>query len=147
MASPEANRDPGDPRTSSPPLVAVVDDDASVRQSTCRLIRSFGHRAEAFGSGDAFLSSGLAAQTACLVLDVRMPGIDGLEVQRRLAESGPRVPIVFITGRASELEEQRARDAGAVAFLRKPVGQASLRQAIESALRASARVSGERDGE
>jgi two-component system response regulator FixJ len=127
--------------------VAVVDDDASVRQSTCRLIRSFGHRVEAFASGNEFLSSGLAAQTGCLVLDVRMPDMDGLDVQQRLAESGPRVPIVFITGRASELEEQRARDAGAVAFLRKPVGQASLHQAIEKALRASARIQGDRDDE
>jgi FixJ family two-component response regulator len=147
MASPDTKRDPGDRRTDERPLVAVVDDDASVRQSTCRLIRSFGHRAEAFGSGDEFLSSGVPAQTACLVLDVRMPGMDGLEVQRRLAESGPRVPIVFITGRASELEEQRARAAGAIAFLRKPVARANLQQAIENALRASARIPGDRDGE
>src|SRR4029453_9666055 len=100
-------------------LVAIVDDDASVRQSTRRLIRSFGFHAEAFGSGSEFLASEQMAQTACLILDVRMPGMDGLEVQRRLAERGLRIPIVFLTGRASDDEERRAWNAGAVEFLRK----------------------------
>ena len=127
-------------------LVAIVDDDASVRQSTCRLVRSFGYRAEAFGSGEHFLSSRSADRTACLLLDVRMPGIDGLEVQRRLAERGARIPIVFLTGRASDEEERRARSAGAVAFLRKPVGQASLRQTLENVLRAPARGDRNDDG-
>jgi len=82
-----------------PPLVTIVDDDESVRKSTCRLIRSFGYRAEAFGSGPEFLSSPAAKQTACLVLDVRMPGVDGLEVQRRVTAEGLDIPIVFISGR------------------------------------------------
>jgi FixJ family two-component response regulator len=73
------------------------------------------------------------------LLDVRMPGMDGLEVQRSLAERGSRVPIVFLTGQASDEEERRARSAGAVEFLRKPVRQTSLREAIESAVRAPAR--------
>jgi FixJ family two-component response regulator len=126
------------------PLVAIVDDDASVRQSTDRLIRSFGYRTQVFASGQEFLSSGVAETTACLVLDVRMPGMDGLDVQRSLAERGARIPIVFVTGQASDEEERCARSAGAVEFLRKPVPQASLRQAIESAVRTSAR--GERNG-
>jgi FixJ family two-component response regulator len=105
-------------------LVAIVDDDASVRQSARRLIRSFGYRAEAFGSAEEFLDSGQAKRTACLILDVRMPDIDGLELQRRL--SGSAIPIVFITARASEDEERRALRAGAVAFLRKPVDKAAL---------------------
>ena len=104
----------GQPSTDEAPLVAIVDDDASVRQSTRRLIRSFGSRAEAFASGEEFLASASAARTACLVLDVRMPNMDGLEVQRRLAERGVRIPIVFLTGRASDDEERRARSAGAV---------------------------------
>jgi len=120
------------------PLVAIVDDDASVRQSTDRLLRSFGYRTQVFGSGPEFLSSGAAERAACLLLDVRMPGMDGLEVQRSLAERGRRIPIVFLTGRASEIEERRARSAGAVEFLRKPVAQASLRRAIENVLRAPA---------
>src|SRR5439155_4328741 len=114
-------------RRQSPPtdearIVAIVDDDGSVRQSTRRLIRSFGYRAEAFASGEDFLASASAARTACLVLDVRMPDMDGLEVQRHLAARGVQIPIVFVTGRASDDEERRARSAGAVEFLRKPVG-------------------------
>src|SRR5947199_10166500 len=96
---------PGDDRQRQPsadeaPLVAIVDDDASVRQSARRLIRSFGYRAEAFASGEECLATASAARTACLVLDVRMPNMDGLEVQRRLAERGVRIPTVFPTRRA-----------------------------------------------
>jgi FixJ family two-component response regulator len=121
------------------PLVAIIDDDASVRQSTDRLIRSFGYRTQVFGTGQEFLSSGVTERAACLLLDVRMPGMDGLDVQRCLAERGVRVPIVFLTGRASDEEERRARSAGAAGFLRKPVQQASLREAIESVVRVPAR--------
>jgi len=127
------------------PLVAIVDDDASVRQSSRRLIRSFGYRAEAFGSGEEFLTSAAAAQAACLVLDVRMPGMDGLELQRRLTERGVRIPIVFLTARATDDEERRARAAGAVAFLRKPVGKATLLQALEKVFHGSPRVRGKGD--
>jgi two-component system response regulator FixJ len=116
------------------PLVAIVDDDASVRQSTARLVRSFGYRAEVFGSGPEFLGSEAAEGAACLLLDVRMPEMDGLEIQQRLAERGARIPTVFVTGRASEAEEQRARAAGAIEFLRKPVGEAVLRQIVERAI-------------
>jgi FixJ family two-component response regulator len=116
-------------------LVAIVDDDASVRQSACRLIRSFGYRAEAFGSAEEFLDSGRAKNTACLILDVRMPRIDGLELQRRLA--GSAIPTLFITARASEDEERRALRAGAVAFLRKPVDKAALLDVLRAVLETS----------
>ena len=112
------------PPTPEETLVAIVDDDAPVRQSARRLIRSLGYRAEAFGSAEEFLDSGRAKKTACLILDVRMPRMDGLELQRRLA--GSSIPIVFITARASEEEERRALQAGAVAFLRKPVDKEAL---------------------
>jgi len=111
-----------------------------MRQSGCRLVRSFGYRAEAFASGDEFLTSLRLAETACLLLDVRMPGVDGLEVQRRLAERGADIPIVFLTGRASDDEERRARAAGAVEFLRKPVRSDALLQAVQKALRGTRRV-------
>jgi FixJ family two-component response regulator len=114
-------------------LVAIVDDDASVRQSARRLIRSHGYRAEAFGSAEEFLDSGQAKTTACMILDLRMPRIDGLELQRRL--SGSAIPIVFITARASEEEERRALQAGAVAFLRKPVAKAALLRALRCGFR------------
>jgi FixJ family two-component response regulator len=127
-------------------LVAIVDDDASIRRSTSRLIRSLGYRAEVFGSAEAFLDSGRAAKTACLILDLRMPGMDGLELQRRLAENGPPIPIVFITGRASEEEQQRALRGGAVAFLRKPVDKEVLVRVLATALQMSAREGGNREG-
>ena len=125
-------------------MIAIVDDDVSVRQSTVRLLRSFGYRTEVFSSGPEFLASGAAGRAACLLLDVRMPGMDGLDVQRRLAELDVRLPIVFLTGRAGDEDERRARSAGAVEFLRKPVGQSTLRRVIDSVIRASTR--GDRNG-
>ena len=116
------------------PLVAIVDDDESVRQSTLRLIRSFGYRAHAFATGEEFLASPAASEAACLVLDVRMPHMDGLQVQRRLAETGARLPIVFLTGRATEDEEGRARSGGAVAFLRKPVARDDLLEVLREVM-------------
>jgi FixJ family two-component response regulator len=119
---------------SEKPLVAIVDDDASVRCSAGRLIRSVGYRAEVFGSAQEFLDSGRAASTACLILDVCMPGMDGLELQQRLVGSDPPIPVVFITARASDEEERRALRAGAVAFLRKPVGKEVLLHALHGIL-------------
>jgi FixJ family two-component response regulator len=124
----------GQPSAQAAPIVAIVDDDASVRPSMLRLIRSFGYRAEAFGSGEEFLSSPRAAETACLLLDVRMPSMDGLEVQHRLAERGAGIPIVFLTGRATDDEERRARLAGAVEFLRKPVGRSTLLDVLQKVM-------------
>ena len=110
-----------------------------------RLIRSFGYRTQVFSSGDEFLSSGAVEQVACLLLDVRMPGMNGLDVQRNVVDRGVRVPILFLTARASDEEERRARSAGAVEFLRKPLAEARLRQAIENVIGALAR--GARNGE
>ena len=121
-------------KTVGEPLVSIVDDDISVRRSTRRLLLSSGLRAEAFASAEDFLNSGRVAETACLLLDVRMPGIDGLELQRRLAESGRLIPIVFLSARASEEEERRALRAGAAEFLRKPVSKAALLRAIRAVL-------------
>src|SRR6266567_5662570 len=117
-------------KTLSEPLVSIVDDDVSVRRSTRRLLRCCGLRAEAFASAEDFLNSGRVAETACLLLDVRMPGMDGLELQRRLAETGRLIPTVFLSARASEEEERRALRAGAVNFLRKPVSKEALLHAI-----------------
>jgi len=113
-------------------LVSIVDDDASVRSSTLRLLRWSGLRAEAFSSAEDFLSSDFLGQTACLLLDVRMPGMGGLELQQRLTELGQRIPIVFLSARASEEEEQRGLRAGAAGFLRKPVSKEALLSAIQS---------------
>ena len=121
-------------KTTTEPLVSIVDDDVSVRRSTRRLLRSCGLRAEVFSSAQDFLQSGLAAETTCLLLDVRMPGMDGLELQRRLSETHQLIPIIFLSARASEEEEHRALRAGAANFLRKPVSKEALLRAISAEL-------------
>lgn len=131
-------------QTSDERRVSIVDDDASVLRSTGRLIRSLGLQAETFESAEAFLSSGRAEQTACLLLDVRMPGMDGLALQRRLADRKPPIPIVFLTARASDEEERRALRAGAVDFLRKPVGKEALLRVLSTIFDRS--TSGQGDG-
>jgi FixJ family two-component response regulator len=123
--------------TSEAPLVFIVDDDVSVRRSTKRLLRSLGTRAESFASAQDLLNSGRGAEAACLILDVRMRNMDGLELQRRLSETKQRIPVIFFSARATKEEEDRALRSGAVAFLRKPVGQdvflRVFRMALESA--------------
>ena len=121
-------------KTVGEPLVSIVDDDVSVRRSTRRLLLSSGLRAEAFASAEDFLQSGRVAETACLLLDVRMPGMDGLELQRRLGETDRMIPIIFLSARASEEEERRALRAGAAEFLRKPVSKEALLNAIRAVL-------------
>ena len=121
-------------KTVGEPLVSIVDDDVSVRRSTRRLLLSSGLRAEAFASAEDFLQSGRVAETACLLLDVCMPGIDGLELQRRLSETDRMIPIIFLSARASEEEERRALRAGAAEFLRKPVSKEALLRAIRAVL-------------
>ena len=115
-------------------LVCIVDDDASMADSTRFLVRSFGFRAEAFLSAQQFLDSGLVEETKCLILilDLRMPGIDGLELQRSLTNK--RIPIIFISARATEQEQREAVAKGAVDFLRKPFSEEALFNAIQRAL-------------
>ena len=121
-------------QSSETPLISIVDDDAGVRVSTLRLLRWSGFRAEAFSSAEEFLRSEFLAQTACLLLDVRMPGMGGLELQQRLMQTGQRIPIVFLSARASDDEEKRALRAGAASFLRKPASKEVLLGAIHSVL-------------
>ncbi|MEJ0091658.1 MAG: response regulator [Limisphaerales bacterium] len=115
------------------PLVSIVDDDLSVRRSTWRLLRSSGLRAEAFASAEEFLQSGFVDETACLLLDMSMPGMNGLELQQRLTETGRLMPIIFLSARASECEQRRALQAGAANFLHKPASKEMLLQAIRAA--------------
>lgn len=128
-------------------LVVIVDDDASVRRSLDRLIRSFGYLAQGFASADEILASTALDRATCLILDVRMPGTDGLTLQRQLVERGTRVPVVFITAVATDEEERRAWSSGAVAFLRKPLDQAALRDALDRSFRAARSARGDRDVE
>src|SRR5882672_11022035 len=118
-------------------VVSIIDDDISVRRSTRRLLRSSGFRAEAFASAEEFLESKSTAKTACLILDLRMPGMNGLELQRRLAQNGNGIPIIFLSAQASEEDERSALRAGAVQFLRKPTSKEALLSAICEALKLS----------
>ena len=120
--------------TSGAPLVFIVDDDGSVRRSTERLVRSLGMRAESFASAQDLLNSRRAAEAACLILDVRMPNMDGLELQRLLSETEQRIPVIFFSARATKEEEDRALRSGAVAFLRKPVRKDALLRVIRRAV-------------
>jgi FixJ family two-component response regulator len=116
-------------------LISVVDDDESIRRTTTRLVESFGFRAAAFESADGFLRSGQLHDTACLIVDVQMPGMNGLQLQSHLAAEGCGIPIIFITAYDDRESRGRAMQAGAVAFLSKPFGDEQLLQTIRSALR------------
>jgi FixJ family two-component response regulator len=102
------------------PLISIVDDDDPFCQAVSSLIRSTGSRCATFCSAEAFLASGLLAETACLVLDVQMPGLSGLELQLRLKQLACAIPIVLMTANADEGLRVQALKQGAVAFLRKP---------------------------
>ena len=115
-------------------LISVVDDDESIRRSTGLLIESFGFRAAAFESAQGFLRCGQLRDTSCLILDVQMPGMNGLQLQSHLAAEGCRIPIIFITAYDDKESHKRAMQAGAVAFLGKPFSDEQLLQTILSAL-------------
>jgi len=118
----------------SPPVVFVADDDSAVRQSLDSLIRSVGLRVETFASAHEFLRHKLPDAPACLVLDVRMPGQSGLELQRQLAAEDRNIPIIFITGHGDIPMSVRAMKAGAVEFLTKPFRDQDLVEAIRQAI-------------
>ena len=116
------------------PLIALVDEDDALRTSLDNLLRSVGFRVQGFASAEAFLQAPPAPETACLLLDVRLPGMNGLELQRQLGAAHGSLPIIFVTAYADEEVRARALAAGAVAVLSKPCREADLLQAIEAAL-------------
>jgi FixJ family two-component response regulator len=116
------------------PIVFVVDDDESVREALASLLRSAGRRVETFASAKTFLESNLPDVPSCLVLDVRMPGLSGLDLQKRLTEINTQVPIIFITAHGDIPTSVRAIKAGAVEFLTKPFRDEDLLSAIQEAL-------------
>jgi FixJ family two-component response regulator len=116
------------------PLLAIVDDDASMGISTQRLIRSFGLRAKVFTSAQEFLESCCVQDTACLILDLRLPTMNGLQLQRLLASRFHQIPIIFVSAYGSDQEERAAMEAGAVDFLRKPFNEQALGSAVQKAL-------------
>jgi FixJ family two-component response regulator len=117
------------------PLVAVVDDHESVRESLPDLLWEFGFAACAFSSAEAFLSSDSVSQAKCLVLDIVMPGMSGLDLQRELQCRGQKIPIIFITAQKDEAKRARALEQGAVRILLKPFSDTALLEALNAALR------------
>ena len=120
--------------TDPDPIVFIVDDDLSVRRSTERLVQSAGLKVQTFTSAQEFLKNAKIDGPACLVLDVRMPGLSGMDLQRELTQSGIHIPIIFITGHGDIPMSVRAMKAGAVEFLTKPFRSRSLLDAIRPAI-------------
>jgi two-component system, LuxR family, response regulator FixJ len=116
------------------PLIAVVDDDDALRNSLDDLLQSVGFRVHGFASAEAFLQAQPAPETACLLLDVRLPGMNGLELQRQLGVMHRRIPIIFVTAYADDGVRAHALAAGAIAVLSKPCREADLLHAIDAAL-------------
>jgi FixJ family two-component response regulator len=112
-------------------VVAAVDDDGRVRASIQSVLESAGYEAVVFASAEAFLESGVLRQATCLLADVRLPGMDGLELQRRIRRARPQLPIIFITAHDDEHIRQQALQDGAVDFLVKPFDAAQLLDSIE----------------
>ena len=115
-------------------VVCIVDDDASLRRSLRNLLMSLGFRVETFSSGETFLEATDRDRIGCLVLDVRMDGMSGVELLRRLAITGAAIPAIMLTAHSDDETRRRSLEAGAVAFLEKPVRSDALLAAVRAAL-------------
>jgi FixJ family two-component response regulator len=113
--------------------VFVVDDDESIQKALKRLLRSEGYDVVTFGSAEEFLASCSVLGEGCLLLDIRLPGMSGLDLEEKLSSSGMKHPVIFMTAHDNPRWQERAEAAGAIAYLRKPFDQASLLGAIRSA--------------
>jgi len=119
------------------PVVFIVDDDESVRRALERLMRSAGFDVRVFASAEEFLDQGCHNTPGCLILDVRMPRMDGLELQEKLKAYGTHIPIVFITAHYDVSTREQAMNAGAVDFIQKPFNDEIILKAVGSGLRLS----------
>ncbi|MGW8279696.1 response regulator transcription factor [Sphingomonas aurantiaca] len=124
-------------------IVHIVDDDEAIRQSIGFLLRKSGYAVETYPSGTQFLKSATRETRGCVLLDVRMPDLDGLEVQARLAQSGIALPVIMLTGHGDVTLAVRAIKAGAIEFLEKPFERTALLAAIETAIAHAARTNRE----
>ena len=132
---PSAVRAPNEAKqASSRKLISIVDDDQSIREAMESLIRSVGFRTQVFASAEDFLKWKERESTACLILDVRLPGISGLELQRLLTSVRSRIPVIFITAHGDAQTRERAIAAGAVEFLQKPFSEEALLEAVRAAI-------------
>jgi FixJ family two-component response regulator len=125
---------PSDLGADAQPVVLVVDDDVAIRESLAGLFRSVGLRTKVFGSAPEFLQSSLPNAPSCLVLDIRLPGISGLDFQMELAKAGIRIPIIFMTGHGDIPMSVQAMKAGALDFLTKPLRHQEMIHAVTRAL-------------
>ena len=116
------------------PIVFVVDDDESICRSLRRLMKSVGHHVRTFTSARDFLNQGCQDMPGCLVLDVKMPGMDGLELQQRLVHAGSRMPIIFMSAQEDFATREQGLRAGAMAFLQKPFEDEILLEKVQTAL-------------
>lgn len=119
------------------PLISVVDDDESVRESLPDLLREFGFTVQAFASAEEFLNSDRISETKCLLLDIAMPGMSGIDLQQELMRRRQEVPIVFITAHADDNTRTRLIESGAVEYLFKPFSETALLEAVTAALQVS----------
>ena len=119
---------------STPPVISIVDDDGSVRTATSNLVRSFGYIVHAFASAEEFLRSPYLNDTSCVIADVQMPAMSGLELQARLLDEGYRLPFIFITAFSVDNARARALKAGAICFLAKPFAGDALINCLHTAL-------------
>jgi FixJ family two-component response regulator len=118
--------------------VAVVEDDASVREATKHLLRLIGYTADSFPSAEDFLNSGRVQDTSCLITDVHLPGMSGVELQSRLTSVGHRIPVIFITAFPDEAIRNRVLMGGALCYLSKPLEHQSLIACLDQALKGPA---------
>lgn len=118
-------------------VISIVDDDAAVRELTRHLVRSLGHELYAFASGEEFLASTVLFDTDCLIVDMQMPGMSGIELQSRLISSGMELPVIFIAAAAESTGRERVLAAGAIGFLDKPYSDESLIERLDQALSSS----------
>jgi FixJ family two-component response regulator len=121
------------------PLISIIDDDESVRAALQRILASNGLGAAVFASAEQFLASDQLGQAACLIADVRMPGMSGLQLHQRLLADGHQIPTILITGCPTEADRDAALAAGVVAYLPKPFGERALLDDVAAALSRSAR--------
>jgi FixJ family two-component response regulator len=123
-----------EPRVPHTPVIAIVDDDESFRHAAISFIRSLGYSAAAFPSADAFLNSNAVEYTDCLITDVQMPGMSGIELQNHLIAQGHQLPVIFVTAFPETEARGQALRAGAIGFLGKPFGDENLVSCLNEAL-------------
>jgi FixJ family two-component response regulator len=116
------------------PFIAIVDDDSSVRRSLCRLVKAFGYQVESFDSAETYLNSNHSVSPDCLVLDLHMPGLSGIELHKKLRETGGQIPVIFITAHDDLRTRETIPEVGVIDFLSKPFKDEDLQKSLERSI-------------